>query len=86
VSSDGNGVVLSAFSKSGNCWILADNTQTITNAPTINPTTYVGATVPGQVPLAAGTQYGKVAGTTSAACGSGLALTGATWQTTSFPS
>ena len=25
-SSDGNGVVLTAFSKSGNCWIVADNT------------------------------------------------------------
>jgi len=86
VSSDGNGIVLTSFSKSGNCWILADNTQTITNAPTINPTTYVGATAPGLVPLAAGTQYGKVTGTTSAACGSGLALTGATFSTTGFPS
>ncbi len=36
--------------------------QTITNSPTVNPTKYVGATVAGTVPLAAGTQYGKVAG------------------------
>ena len=85
-STDGNGIVLTAYSKSGNCWILADNTSTISNAGTQNPTTYVGAVAAGTVPLAAGTQYGKVAGTTAAACGSGLALTGATYQTTGFPS
>src|SRR5664280_3140218 len=32
-SADGNGIVLTAYSKSGNCWILADNTQAVTNSP-----------------------------------------------------
>ena len=30
VSGDGNGIVLTAYSKSGNCWILADNTSGVT--------------------------------------------------------
>ena len=82
-SSDGNGVVLTAYSKSGNCWIVADNTKAI---GTGSATTYTNATAAGTVPVAAGTQYGKVANTTAAACGSGTALTGATYQTNGFPS
>ena len=31
VSADGNGVVLTAFSKSNNCWILVDNTSGVSN-------------------------------------------------------
>ncbi|HVA07660.1 MAG TPA: type II secretion system protein [Acidimicrobiales bacterium] len=85
-STDGNGIVLTAFSKSGNCWILADNTQAISAGASISATTYTNATAPGTVPVTAGTQYGKVAGTTAALCGSGLALTGANYQTNGFPS
>ena len=82
-STDGNGIVLTAYSKSGNCWIVADNTKAI---GTGSATTYTNATAAGTVPVAAGTQYGKVANTTAAACGSGTALTGATYQTNGFPS
>ena len=84
-SGDGNGVVLTAYSKSGNCWIVADNTTAISASP-VSATTYTNATAAGTVPVAAGTQYGKVANTTAAACGSGTALTGATYQTNGFPS
>jgi len=86
-SADGKGIVLTAYSKSGNCWILADNTQAVTNSP-ISATTYTNATTVGTVPFGAGTQYGKVPNTTAAACGSGLALngTGYSYQTTGFPS
>ena len=86
-SADGNGVVLAAFSKSNNCWILVDNTSGVSNAaPNQNATTYNGATAPGSVPLTAGTWYGKIAGTTSASCNAVGPLTGATYQSTGFSS
>jgi type IV pilus assembly protein PilA len=84
-SADGNGIVLTAFSASKNCWILADNTSGITASPA-SATTYTNATVAGTVPITAGTEYGKIANTTAATCSSASALTGATYQTTGFSS
>ena len=82
-SSDGFGVVLTAYSKSGNCWILADNTQAITAG--VGPYTNSTPTA-GLVPVAPGTQYGKIANATAANCVASGPLTGATFQTTGFPS
>ena len=84
-SADGHGIVLSAYSKSGNCWILADNTSGVTATP-VSATTYTNATAAGTVPVTAGTEYGKITNTTASVCSSASALTGATYQTTGFAS
>ncbi len=87
VSGDGNGIVLTAYSKSGNCWILADNTSGVTASP-VSATTYTNATTAGSVPIAQGTQYGKIPATTAALCTAAgpLALGAGSYSTTGFPS
>ncbi|MBF6555286.1 MAG: prepilin-type N-terminal cleavage/methylation domain-containing protein [Acidimicrobiales bacterium] len=82
-SADGNGVVLVAFSKSNNCWGIADNTQAITNTPA-NPVQYTNSTAAGSVPVAAGVWYGKWAGATAAQCSSATGLASMVWQQNSF--
>ena len=80
-SSDGNGIVLAAWSKSKWCWILADNTKAISTS------TGTGDNAPyatGGVPTTAGIAYGKVAAATASACGADQALT-ASYQTSGFP-
>jgi type IV pilus assembly protein PilA len=85
VSNDGNGVVLTSWSKSGYCWVLADNTTAIT--PIAADAAYGGAAGTSNVPITAGTKYGKVAAATSASCGSNQALANTIpYQTTGFPS
>ncbi len=83
-STDGNGVILVAFSKSNNCWGVADNTQTITNVPTANPVQYTNSTTGGSVPIAPGEWYGKWAGATAAQCSSATGLASMVWQQNSF--
>jgi type IV pilus assembly protein PilA len=84
-SGDGNGVILSAWSKSAQCWAVADNTQAISNSPA-NLVEYTNSTTAGTVPTGAGEWYGKtpVGTATVATCGSGTALTGMVWQQNGF--
>ncbi len=85
-SADGNGVVLVGWSKSNQCWGIADNSQAITTSP-ISATTYTNATAAGSVPVAPGEWYGKLAagtGVTTANCGAGTVLTNMVWQQNSF--
>jgi type IV pilus assembly protein PilA len=82
-SADGRGIVLTAFSSSKNCWILADNTSGVTATP-VSATTYTNATAAGSVPVTAGTEYGKIPNSTAAACSSASALGNANYQTTGF--
>ena len=85
VSQDGNGVVLTAWSKAGFCWVLADNTAAV--VPVVADAAYGGAAGTGNIPLTPGTKYGKVAAATAGACGSNRALPGTiAYQTTGFPS
>ena len=84
VSGDGNGIVLTAFSKSNNCWILADNTSGVTSTAA-GPYT-ISTPTAGLVPVTAGTEYGKIAATTAANCVASGPLTGAVFQTTGFSS
>jgi type IV pilus assembly protein PilA len=83
VSSDGNGVVLSSFSKNGStCWYAVDNTVATADAVVGGP--YVNGSAIGTAtgaPTAAGTFYGKGTG----ACNASAGMTGAIWQPTSFP-
>jgi len=74
VSSDGNGIVLSSYSKSGNCWYAVDNVNTVT-ATTNGLYSATGT------PLLAGTQYGKKTSVTSAATcdATSTATTGIVW-------
>ena len=81
VSQDGNGVVLTAWSKAGWCWVLADNTATI--VPVAGDLAYAT----NNIPTAAGTKYGKVAAATAGACGSNQALPNTiAYSTSGFPS
>jgi type IV pilus assembly protein PilA len=73
---DGNGIVLAAYSKSGNCWYVVDNTQALTDAATtgvapytqsggISPTTTtqtMTAATAINMPTAAGDSYIEVKG------------------------
>jgi type IV pilus assembly protein PilA len=73
VSTDGNGLVLAAYSKSSNnCWLMVDNpatpTQT-TNAPWTGTATATGTTTAGTsivVPSTLGTTYAEIKGDTTA--------------------
>jgi type IV pilus assembly protein PilA len=98
VSSDGNGLVLAAYSKSSNnCWLMIDNpatpTQT-TNAPWTGTATATGTTTAGTsivVPSALGTTYAEIKGDTTATDCSAAApkiTTAGTYQFSSsaFPS
>jgi type IV pilus assembly protein PilA len=85
-SADGNGVVLTAWSASKNCWILADNTSGVGASGAAGP--YTNSTPVGTVPVTAGTVYGEITGlTSSATCtAAGPLTTGtATYSTTGFP-
>ncbi len=96
VSSDGNGVVLAGFSKSGNCWYLVDNAQAVTQttAPYGATATASGSTTAGNLalPTAAGTSYAEAKGdATTGDCSASapkLSGSGATYQvqTSGFPS
>ncbi len=96
VSSDGNGVVLAGFSKSGNCWYLVDNAKAVTQttAPYGATATASGSTTAGALalPTAAGTSYAEAKGdATTGDCSASapkLSGTGATYQVQAagFPS
>ena len=101
VSTDGNGLVLAAYSKSSNnCWLMIDNpvlpTQT-SNAPwtgtaQTSPVAGTASAVSIVVPSTLGTTYAEVKGDTTATdCNAGapkITGTAATYQysTTGFPS
>ena len=80
VSSDGNGIVLAAWSpaNSGTCWYVSDNTALV--ADTGGPYTAASSSPPA---LVAGTTYGKSAtGVSKANCTANAALPAAvTWGT-----
>ncbi|MGD0880590.1 MAG: prepilin-type N-terminal cleavage/methylation domain-containing protein [Acidimicrobiales bacterium] len=86
VSSDGNGVVVTGFSKNNNtCWIIADNLQAVAQTSAPYSATAAGSST--AVPTTAGTYYGK--GTSNASgvgvigCDAGLApalVTNTTWS------
>jgi len=85
VSTDGNGVVLTAWSKAGWCWVLADNTATI--VPVAADLAYGGSAGTLNIPTAAGTKYGKVAAATAGLCGAGQALPNTIpYSSSGFPS
>ena len=101
VAKDGNGVVLAALSKSGNCWYQIDNPNAITATNSANTTapygaspTASGSTAAGALVFttAAGTTYGEAKGDSTAtdcsAAAPKLSGSGAKWQTstTQFPS
>jgi type II secretory pathway pseudopilin PulG len=81
VSSDGTGIVLTAWSKSQWCWILADNTKAVDTSTGAGDNSPYGA---GGVPTGAGTYYGKVQATTAGACGADQALV-TSYQKGGFP-
>jgi type IV pilus assembly protein PilA len=94
-SSDSKGVVLAAYSKAGNCWMIVDNTQTIsqTTAPYGTSATASGSTTAGAIklPTAPGTYYVELKGdnTTADCSASAPNLTSGTYQyatTGGFPS
>jgi type IV pilus assembly protein PilA len=73
-STDGNGVVMAAFSKANTCWYAADNLNIVSD--TTGPYTAGGS----PAPTAAGTSYGhKNNVTTLTNCDATAALTGVTW-------
>ncbi len=85
VSADGNGVVITSFSKnSKTCWYAVDNLAAVVD--TVGPygTTASAGGSATQVPTGAGTYYGKgtfnSAGTT--ACNPALVPVGAVWAST----
>ena len=75
VSSDGNGIVLASYSKSGSCWYAADNVGTVGDAT--GPYSANGPST------AAGTYYGKSAAT-GGACNATAALPAGTVWASSF--
>ena len=85
ISTDGNGVIITAYSKgSGPCWYAVDNLAGVTD--TAAP--YAAATPTGSatsVPTQAGTWYGKGTATAGGGCNPSLAPAGATWGQ-KFPS
>jgi len=100
VSIDGNGLVMAAYSKSGNCFYAVDNTQTLGTtslaaAPYTGTALSTASTTPGAgaiaMPAGVGTNYVEVKGdTTTSDCNAATpkAVAGATAQylTTGFPS
>jgi type IV pilus assembly protein PilA len=84
-STDGNGIVLTAWSKSGWCWVLADNTSAV--VPVAADLAYGGVAGTGNVPLTAGTKYGKIAATSATSCGSNQGLPNTiAYSSSGFPS
>ena len=70
-SADGHGVILVSWSKSNQCWAIADNPNAITTQSPPSPNVYTNSTTAGTVPDGQGVWYGKTAsGTaTTATCG-----------------
>ncbi|HEV3281995.1 MAG TPA: prepilin-type N-terminal cleavage/methylation domain-containing protein [Acidimicrobiales bacterium] len=89
-STDGNGVLMVSWSKSNQCWAIADNPNPITNnAPGANnPVQYTNSTTAGTVPVGQGVWYGKTASptATTATCGANTGLANMTWQQNGFSS
>ena len=81
VSADGNGVVVTSYSKNNNtCWYAVDNLAPVVDTGTLS---YGAAAVPAgnatTAPSGAGTSYAQASTNVASGCDPGKALVGAKW-------